>query len=212
MGARLRKAEVLPRKTLADGMIHVQVAPLASGDPGYRFDVYAERNDQKLPGTTVSQECVACSEDALVEQIAAAVDGCLPPLAASATSSVRKPVVEESMANQPEPEPHFDDRSKPARLGVKGRTGIGLLVAGGAAAIAGAIFTVQGRAFDTRPGELEQEGLDFRPPGIGLLAGGGGALIAGAVLLGIDVRQRRRTRASVSAGPGWTGVTWGGRF
>ena len=46
LGARLRKAEVLPRKTLEDGLIHVEVTPLPKG--GYHYDVYAERGDKTL--------------------------------------------------------------------------------------------------------------------------------------------------------------------
>ena len=46
LGARLRKAEVLPRKTLEDGLIHVEVTPLPKG--GYHYDVYAEQGDKTL--------------------------------------------------------------------------------------------------------------------------------------------------------------------
>lgn len=209
LGARLRKAEVLPRKSLEDGLIHVEVTPLPGGD-GYHYDVYAEQADRTLPETKTEADCAGCDEAALLEAIGAAVDKCLPPLAATVAEPEVQPeeppppVVEVT----PPQELHSDEGR---RTGPMGKTGIGLMVAGGATAVVGVIFVVQGRTFDTRPGALEQEGVDFRPPGFALLAGGAAALITGGVLYGVD-RSRHKKKASVAWVPGGAVASIGGRF
>ncbi len=209
LGARLRKAEVLPRKSLEDGLIHVEVSPLPDGD-GYHYDVYAEQADRTLAETKTEADCAGCDEAALLEAIGVAVDKCLPPLAASVAEAVVEP--EEppaaSVAVTPvQSSPSDEDR----RAGPLGKAGIGLMVAGAATAVVGVIFVVNGRSFDTRPGALEQEGVDFRPPGFALLAGGVATLITGGVLYGVD-RKRRKRKASVSWIPGGAAASIGGRF
>ncbi len=206
LGARLRKAEVLPRKTLQDGLIHVEVKPLPKG--GYHYDVYAEQADQTLEETVTRADCEGCDEAALLEAVGQAVDNCLPALAAAqadeTTEEPRAPVVEST----PIDDGPTRDR---ARVGGLGKAGIGLMVAGAATAVVGVIFVVQGRSFDTRPGELEQEGRDFRPPGFALVGVGAAALITGGILFGVD-RKKRRTSTQVSWIPGGAAVSVGGRF
>lgn len=207
LGARLRKAEVLPRKTLEDGLIHVEVQPLPTGD-GYHYDVYAERADRTLKETETHADCKGCDEAALLEAVGEAVDKCLPPLAAAAQPSTPEPAPAVSAT----PEVMTDDTAPVDRpgMGAMGKAGIGLMVAGAATAVVGVIFVVQGRSFDTRPGALEQEGVDFRPPGFGLIAGGAVALITGGALFGVD--RKRRRNASVAWIPGGAMATVGGRF
>ena len=206
LGARLRKAEVLPRKSLEDGLIHVEVEPHPEG--GYRYDVYAEQNDRKLEETVTRADCKGCDEAALLDAVAQAVDKCLPPLSASQ-------VIEEEPASEPPP-PVVHDTGHPAQTdrrpgaGPMGKAGIGLMVAGAATAVVGVIFVVQGRSFDTRPGALEQEGVDFRPPGFGLIGAGAATLITGGILYGVD--RKRRKSAQISYVPGGALVTVGGRF
>lgn len=206
LGARLRRAEVLPRKTLQDGLIHVELEPLPKGE-GYHYDVYAERSDKTLDETITRADCTGCDEAALLEAVGAAVDKCLPALAAASqpAPSAEPPPPEV----QPTTEAVVDD-PRPG-LGGMGKAGVGLIVAGAATAVVGVIFVVQGRAFDTRPGALEQRGSDFRPPGYGLLAGGAASLITGAILVGVD-RKRRKQEASVAFIPGGAVATIGGRF
>jgi len=208
LGARLRKAEVLPRKSLEDGLIHVEVSPLPDGG-GYHYDVYAEQADRTLADTKTEADCAGCDEAALLEAIGIAVDKCLPPLAAT--------VAEPAAASKEPPPPavvvtpaqpsQSDERR---RAGPMGKAGIGLMVAGAATAVVGVIFVVQGRSFDTRPGALEQEGVDFRPPGFALLAGGAATLITGGVLYGVD--RSRQKKASVAWVPGGAVASIGGRF
>lgn len=213
LGARLRKAEVLPRKTLEDGLIHVEVTPLPKG--GYHYDVYAEQGDKTLDETVTEADCEGCDEAALMEAVGAAVDKCLPPLAAAQASD--EDVVEEP----PPPTVELkttDDESSQAyspddrrRAGPMGKAGIGLMVAGAATAVVGVIFVVQGRSFDTRPGALEQEGVDFRPPGFGLVGVGAATLITGGILYGVDRKRRRSAHVSLVPGGGAM-VSMGGRF
>ncbi len=209
LGARLRKAEVLPRKSLQDGLIHVELRPLPGG--GYHYDVYAEQADSRLEDTVTSGDCAGCTEDALVQQVAVAVDNCLGPLALAQASE--RPAPEPPPAEVTPTPAEEDDRgaSRPG-AGPLGKTGIALMVAGAATAVVGVIFVVQGRTYDTRPGALEQEGVDFRPPGFGLLAGGGVALITGAILFGVDRKRRRDVTASAALLDGGAAVSVGGRF
>ncbi len=208
LGARLRRAEVLPRKSLEDGLIHVELTPLPGGD-GYHYDVYAKQADRTLAATKTEADCAGCDEAALLEAVGEAVDKCLPPLAATVAQPVQPeepppPVVDVKPAQDPD----SDGRS---RTGPLGKTGIGLMVAGAATAVVGVIFVVQGRTFDTRPGALEQEGVDFRPPGFAMLAGGAAMLITGGALYGVD-RRRHRTGAAVAWIPGGAVASVGGRF
>lgn len=209
LGARLRKAEVLPRKSLEDGLIHVEVTPLPGGE-GYHYDVYAEQADRTLAETKTEADCAGCDEAALLEAIGIAVDKCLPPLAA--TVSEPEAVPEEPpppvVAVAPPEESRADERR---RAGPMGKAGIGLMVAGAATAVVGVIFVVQGRSFDTRPGALEQEGVNFRPPGFALLAGGAATLVTGGILYGVD-RSRQKKKASVAWVPGGAVASIGGRF
>ncbi|MEM6295663.1 MAG: hypothetical protein AAGA54_30600 [Myxococcota bacterium] len=204
VGSQLRKAEVLPRKSLSDGVIHIDVT-LLPGGAGYHYEVYAEQNDKTLDASVTSEDCVSCSEDALLDAVSAAVDACLPPLADATATSV-----------EPTPEPTVtvtpttDEPTDTPRIGPMGKTGIALMVAGAASAVVGVIFVVQGRSFSSRPGSVQQEGLDFRPPGFGLIGGGAAALITGGVLYGVD-RKRRKT-ASLGWIPGGVALTVGGRF
>lgn len=209
LGARLRKAEVLPRKSLEDGLIHVEVTPLPGGE-GYHYDVYAEQADRTLAETKTEADCAGCDEAALLEAIGAAVDKCLPPLAASVAESAVEP--EEPPPPVVDVTPPEESRSdERRRAGPMGKTGIGLMVAGAATAVVGVIFVVQGRSFDTRPGALEQEGVNFRPPGFALLAGGAATLVTGGILYGVD-RSRQKKKASVAWVPGGAVASIGGRF
>ncbi len=206
--ALLRREEVLPRKSLDDGQIVVKVREAESKGGGYHFDVYAKRGDDKLEETEVSRECVGCLESDVVEQVSEAIEQCLPALRAT-QPSVEPPPPE---ATESDPPPVVVDTSSDrVGLGPMGKAGVGLLVAGGAAAIVGVVFAVRGRAFETDPGAATQSGRDFRPPGYGLIGGGVAAIVTGAVLVGVD-RKRRRTRASAMMLPGGGGVVWGGRF
>jgi len=204
LGARLRKAEVLPRKTLEDGLIHVEVRPLPGG--GYHYQVYAERSDQTLEDTVTEADCEGCDEDALIDAVSSAVDGCLPPLAR--TQSTQEAAPPPPDVRPVEAAAEVDDPRPGA--GPMGKAGIGLMVAGAATAAVGVIFVVQGRSFDTRPGALEQEGTDFRPPGFALLGVGAATLITGGVLFGVDRSRRRSMR--VGWIPGGAALTMGGRF
>ena len=206
LGARLRKAEVLPRKTLEDGLIHVEVTPLPKG--GYHYDVYAEQGDKTLDETVTEADCEGCDEAALLEAIGAAVDKCLPPLAEAQASD--DDAVEELPPPKLEVKTSDDEPEDRRRAGPMGKAGIGLMVAGAATAVVGVIFVVQGRSFDTRPGALEQEGVDFRPPGFGLIGAGAATLITGGILYGVDRKRRRSTQ--VSFVPGGAMVSMGGRF
>lgn len=211
LGARLRKAEVLPRKTLQDGLIHVEVEPLPGG--GYHYDVYAEQGDQTLEQTKTEADCEGCDEAALLDAIGAAVDKCLPPLAAAQATGDASAA--EPAAEPPPPKPHLQDpdgtHDRGGRAGPMGKAGIGLMVAGAATAVVGVIFVVQGRSFDTRPGALEQEGVDFRPPGFGLIGVGVASAVTGGILYGVDRKRRRQARISILPGGGAT-VSVGGRF
>lgn len=207
LGARLRRAEVLPRKTLEDGLIHVEVTPLPKG--GYHYDVYAEQGDKALDDTVTEADCEGCDEAALMEAVGAAIDKCLPPLAAAQASddaAVQEPPPPKVEVKTTDEEP--EDRR---RAGPMGKAGIGLMVAGAATAVVGVVFVVKGRSFDTRPGALEQEGVDFRPPGLGLIGAGAATLISGGVLYGVDRKRRRSARVSVVPGGGAM-VSMGGRF
>ena len=208
LGARLRKAEVLPRKSLEDGLIHVELEPLPEG--GYRYDVYAEQNDRKLEETVTRGDCPGCDEAALLDAVGKAVDKCLPPLSAA------RPEEPEVAAQEPPPPvlqetPVADTSEDRPGAGPMGKAGIGLMVAGAAAAVVGVIFVVQGRSFDTRPGALEQEGVDFRPPGFALIGAGAATLITGGILYGVDRKKRRRS-AQIGYVPGGAMLTVGGRF
>ncbi len=208
LGARLRKAEVLPRKSLEDGLIHVEVTPLPDG--GYHYGVYAEQADRTVPETTTEADCTGCDEAALLEAIGTAVDKCLPPLAATVAEPEAEPETgpPPAVVVSPAEQTQSDDR---VRVGPMGKAGIGLMVAGAATAVVGVIFVVQGRSFDTRPGALEQEGVDFRPPGFALIAGGAATLITGGVLYGVD-RKRQKTTAGVAWIRGGAVASIGGRF
>ncbi len=205
VGSQLRKAEVLPRKSLSDGVIHIDVTPLPGGN-GYHYEVYAERNDKTIEASVTAEDCVSCTEDALMDAVSAAVDACLPPLA-EATAASMEPAPEPVLIAEPTVDEPVDT---PARTGVMGKAGIALMVAGAASAVVGVIFVVQGRSFNTRPGAVEQEGVDFRPPGFGLIGGGAAALITGGVLYGVD--RKSRAVANVAWTPGGLAVTVGGRF
>lgn len=208
LGARLRKAEVLPRKTLQDGLIHVEVTPLPKG--GYHYDVYAEQGDKTLDETKTEADCEGCDEAALLEAVGAAVDKCLPPLAA-AQSEEADEAVEEPPPPAVDVSTVDDAPGDRPGAGPMGKAGIGLMVAGAATAVVGVIFVVQGRSFDTRPGALEQEGVDFRPPGFGLIGVGAASLITGGILYGVDRKRRRSAQVSLVPGGGAL-VTVGGRF
>lgn len=206
--ALLRREEVLPRKSLDDGQIVVRVREAESKGGGYHFDVYAKRGDDKLEETVVSRECVGCLESDVVTQVNDAIEQCLPALRAT------QPRVEPSPSEQTETAPApvvVDGGSDQVGLGAMGKAGVGVLVAGGAAAIVGVVFAVRGRAFETDPGAATQSGRDFRVPGYGLIGGGVAAVVVGAVLVGVD-RKRRRSRASAMMLPGGGGLVWEGRF
>jgi hypothetical protein len=207
LGARLRKAEVLPRKTLEDGLIHVEVTPLPKG--GYHYDVYAEQGDKKLDETITEADCEGCDEAALLEAVGDAVDKCLPPLAAAQADDGAE--VEEPPPPKVEVKTSGDPPQDRRRAGPMGKAGIGLMVAGAATAVVGVIFVVQGRSFDTRPGALEQEGVDFRPPGFGLIGVGAASLITGGILYGVDRKRRRSAQVSLVPGGGAV-MSMGGRF
>gem|GEM_PF-2340035 len=208
LGARLRKAEVLPRKTLQDGLIHVEVKPLPKG--GYHYDVYAEKADTELEASVTRADCVDCDEDALLEAVGAAVDKCLPVLAAAQEQNAEpEPESAPVVAVNPQTEQPTDTRPG---AGPMGKAGIGLMVAGAATAVVGVIFIVQGRSFDTRPGALEQEGVDFRPPGFVLAGAGALTLITGGILYAVDRKRRKRTELGALWVPGGVGVSVGGRF
>jgi hypothetical protein len=92
--------------------------------------------------------------------------------------------------------PPPDNPDRPGPLGNMGWSGVGLLVAGAAAAITGGALVGVGT---TRPAADMSQIRDFRPTGYALLGTGGAMLVVGAILLGVD-RARAKKGKRRSAG------------
>lgn len=213
LGSLLRTRDVLPRKSLTDGIIFVRVSRGRS-KRGYHIEVYAMLGDARVEGSSSSQECRRCEQAELLSTIGATVTQCLKVLAAQAQQApdaprevVSDPLAETSGPQRDSGEP-FEQPVQP-RLGKLGWVGVGTAGVGAAALGVGIAFIFRGRTVSTDPGAVQVEGVDFRPAGIGVAAAGGVLLVTGVALLLVDLRRRKRSsmRASIAPYPAGLAIT-----
>lgn len=178
--ALLRQREVLPARGDGDPKIRIRVEPIGD-EPGYRCHFGAYDGDGVVAGSDGVSLCKLCTEAELVDHVEAAIDRVVPRLP---TRAVDVP--------PPRVEPTPPKRSAP--LGPVGKAGLGVLVAGVAIGIAGAV--VISRPTEVNDTELSLERTSYRTPGIAVLSVGLAALLVGGALLVVDrVRARRRGAA-----------------
>ena len=185
--ALLRQREVLPARGDGDPKIRIRVEAL--GDAiGYRCHFGAYDRDGVIAGSDGVSLCKLCTEAELVDHVEAAIDRVVPQLPVRGGVDVPPPRVE----------PAAPRRSAP--LTSVGKAGLGVLVAGVAIGIAGAI--VISRPTKVKDPELALERTSYRTPGIAVLSVGLAALLVGGALLVVDrVRARRRGGATALRGP-----------
>lgn len=190
--ALLRRHEVLPARGDADPKIRIHIEPIGD-EPGYRckFGVYDETGVvAQSDGTSL---CKLCTEAELVDHVEAAIDRVVPKL----------PVHESTEVPPPRVDPGADGGGRAAPLGGLGKAGIGVMVLGVAAGVAGAVvFT---RKTKVENDELVREETSYRTPGIAVLSAGVAVLVAGVTMLAVD-RARAKRRGAVA----WRGGA--GRF
>jgi hypothetical protein len=161
--------------------------------------------DPSLPADQIPiiETCSGCAKADVVKKTVAAVETKLIPPEKQRIAEAKPPppVVEDEGGDPPPPPPPSVDRD-PARrpLDKMGWAGVGLLVAGGAAAITGGALLGVG---ERRPEADMSQIRDFRPSGYVLLGTGGAMLVVGAILLGIDrarAKNGKRTAAHATSG------------
>jgi hypothetical protein len=184
--ALLRQREVLPARGDGDPKIRIRVETL--GDAiGYRCHFGAYDRDGVIAGSDGVSLCKLCTEAELVDHVEAAIDRVVPELPTPGGVDVPPPRVE----------PAAPKRSAP--LATVGKAGLGVLIAGVAIGIAGAV--VISRPTEVKDTDLVLERTSYRKPGIAVLSVGLAALLVGGALLVVDrVRARRRGGATALRG------------
>ena len=201
----LRDAEVLPGEE-DDAVIRVSVKELTGDDPGFAFDLWVEREGEAV-GERRRVECNLCTETEIVakaESEIAVVVSALPVEteddALPTTSLESDPAANAEGEGARASDGEVDKRRS---LGPKGKAGIALLVSGTVAAGVGIGLSIPDwKPLDDDPTKEKST----RPLGIALAAAGGAALVAGAVLLGLDRKQSRSKKPSLSLAPSRRGV------
>lgn len=206
----LRDAGVLPAESPGDPVIAVTVQTASSDDPGYAFTVVVTDD-----GTLIEEHrdtCELCTETELVQRIearlvttATSLHSAEPEPAAAASEPV---VATPKTVHEDPPPPQRIDADQP-RLSAMGKAGIAVLGVGVAS-------TAVGIGLLVRPPSVLNDARyvrDTRPVGGALLGVGLVSAAAGGVLLGLDLRRRRKV-SSLSA---WFddhggGVVIGGRM
>lgn len=182
--ALLRQREVLPGRGAADPQIRIRIEPIGD-EPGYRCHFGAWTADAVVPGSDGTSLCKLCTEAELVDHVEAAIERVVPRIPVEAAPVVAPAPVAPPPGRAP--------------LSVLGKAGIGVLAAGVAATIAGAVIV-------TRPTKVQEMGLsreqtEFRTPGLAVLGIGVAVAIAGLALVAVD-RHRARRRGGSAA---WRG-------
>jgi hypothetical protein len=198
----LRDAEVLPGDD-DDALIRVSVKELTGDDPGFAFDLWVERGGEPV-GERRRVECNLCTETEIVakaESEIAVVVAALP--AESEAEALPADPVQPDPAAVGDDSPSKSGADDRRPLGPKGKAGIALLVSGTVAAGVGIGLAIP--EWKPLDGDPTQE-KSTRPLGIALAAAGGAALVTGAVLLGLDRKQSRNSKPSVSLAPSRRGV------
>lgn len=186
--ARLRQREVLPARDASDPQIRIRIEPLGD-EPGYRCHYGAYDGAGVIAQSDGVSLCKLCTEAELVDHVEAAIDRVVPKLAARTVDVV--------------PPPRVDPKASPraAPLSSLGKAGIGVLIGGVVASVAGAV--VLSRPTVVKDDELTRERTSYRNPGIAVLSVGLAVLVAGATMLAVDRhRARRRGAATASRGLG----------
>ncbi len=200
-GAQVFRDEDIGPGDSSAPVVRVSVREIEGENPGFDYEIrLITRGDEDAAAW--SETCELCTEAELIDSVAVELDKVALAIRAL-----------ESTAVQPEPEPQpevpppivqpvieagapADDRTS-SRLNTKGKVGIGLLALGVGAAGAGVGLVL------APPRPLPNDPLSERytqPPGYVALAIGGGLLVTGAVLLGLGLRDRKRSTARHTRG------------
>jgi hypothetical protein len=205
----LRRDGVLPARPGQDPVVWVTVYELRDEEPGYAFELRAQRGDDDLLHTE-RFECRLCTETELVGEVEIRLDSLVGKLGAQ-TESTRDATSEDEPVLTEPPPPHVDSvpLERDAGLGAMGKVGI----AGLATGVVGLGVGIGLASKKDVPQRDARNVTTTKPPGYALIGIGAGLAIAGAVLLAIDRKRASRTTAFAPwVGPAGAGLTVGGRF
>jgi hypothetical protein len=201
----LRREGVLPARDPDDPVIVVQVFEASGDDPGFAFELRAQRGGTDLLHTERFQ-CRLCTETELVTEVENRL--------ASIVGELGSRIAELEPAADPAPEPAAKpappvDTSPPTRLGAMGKAGIGVLATGVVTLGVGVGLAIR----KPQPQTLATKLTTTRPPGYALIGVGAAFVITGGILFAIDRRRAKgRTAFAPWFGPDGTGLALEHRF
>lgn len=203
----LRQEGVLPSRGEEDPVVLVTVMELVGEDPGYAFDLRAQRDGQDLLHTERFQ-CRLCTETELVSEVESRLAAIVGQLGAKQAEAAEPPATESEPPRPAavEPEPARDAHEG---LGPLGKAGIGVLVTG----TVGLGVGIGLAARKDTPQRIATKQTSTKPPGYALIGVGAALAITGGVLLVLDrKRARRRTAFAPWLDPTGAGLAVAGRF
>lgn len=212
----LESQAVTITEALAGPELRVKLTERDAG--GYRVEYEIVYDGKTIKNGTGGFDCQLCTEDELVEKVEALAIQVSPKLVVPQEEPGPDPDVKDPDADPdgldigPETDPNDPTTDEdPSKLGIKGKAGIGLLVAGGVGTIGGVVLLA------IKPIPVEDDPLratmatSTKPFG-GLVLGVGVAVLAtGAVLLALDRKQAKAKpkKAAAMVHP-WIGADGGG--
>ena len=205
----LRREGVLPARDAQDPILMVTVFELGGEDPGYAFDLRAQRGSQNLLHTERFQ-CRLCTETELVSEVEARLASVVLELGTNVRAAEDTTSTAAVSSDEPSDEGVVLDARHDGRLQPMGKAGIAVLATGVVGLGVGVGLAVR----KPQPQRIATRQTTTRPPGYALIGVGAALAITGGVLLALD-RKRARERRSAFApwmGPAGVGVTWSGRF
>lgn len=172
---------------------------------GYQAEYEIVYDGDVIEDGSGSFECQLCTEDELVEKVEALARQVAPKMMVP-----KEPEEEPDPKEDPDPKGDPDGKGpqdpigdeNPGRLEKMGKAGVGLLVVGGLASVAGVVLLARhSTGFEAGDPNADKI-LSTHQPGGGVLGGGLGLVIVGAVLLGIDRKRAKKNQStSDSSGP-----------
>jgi hypothetical protein len=205
----LRREGVLPARPGQDPVVWVTVFELREEEPGYAFELRAQRGDDDLLHTE-RFECRLCTETELVSEVEIRLDSFVGELGVQAESTHDATSEDEPALTEP-PAPHVESvpYQRDAGLGTMGKVGI----AGLATGVVGLGVGIGLASKKDVPQRDARNLTTTKPPGYALIGIGAALAITGAVLLVVDRKRASRTTAFAPwVGPVGAGLTLEGRF
>lgn len=200
--------------------IRVVVRMYGENNLNYEATVTLVEEGQAEPRAERVLQCEACSETELVAKVVGEVARVSGLVVYAANQEPASEDEDPSTSDaDPTPAAGSDEDPKLKPIGPVGYTGIGLGVAGLAAAVVGAVYVARGDRVSGADSTMFDRSEDNPSFGTPMLGVGIGVLVVGAIMVGVDVGRRAKQRrgqdtkrVSLDARPGYAGLSLRGRF